>query len=86
MNYKIKENYSEPVYTLQPSRNVILDANRARKANRVYFIKQRLSGLIMAVLAVIIPFIADGDITASTVILPLGLWLIFTKDKLMVWR
>lgn len=54
-----------------------------RRANATYYIKQKLSGLILAIIGIIIPFIMDGDATASVLFLPLGLYLLFTKEKAM---
>lgn len=54
-----------------------------RRANAAYYIKQKLSGLILAIIGIIIPFVMDGDATASIIILPLGLYLLFTKEKVM---
>ena len=57
-----------------------------RRANTTYYIKQKLSGLILAIIGIIIPFVMDGDATASVLILPLGLYLLFTKEKVMDFR
>lgn len=43
-------------------------------------IKQKIWGLIITILSVIIPLV-DGDATASVLILPLGIYAIFTKNK-----
>ena len=60
--------------------------NKARrKAETTYYIKQKLSGLILAIIGIIIPFMMDGDATASLFILPLGLYLLFTKEKVMMF-
>lgn len=58
---------------------------RKRKAERTYYIKQKLSGLVMAAVGIITPFILDGDATFSLIALPLGIWLIFTKEKIMMF-
>lgn len=54
-----------------------------RRANAAYYIKQKLSGLILAIIGIIIPFVMNGDATASLLVLPLGLYLLFTKEKVM---
>ena len=54
-----------------------------RKAEVTYYIKQKLSGLILAIIGIITPILLDGDATASILILPLGLYLLFTKEKVM---
>lgn len=83
-------------YTLDQARQIIAEENRqkairraerkARKrAETIYYIKQKLSGLTMAAIGIIIPFINDGDITFSLFALPLGIWLLFTKEKIMMF-
>lgn len=56
-----------------------------RRAEATYYIKQKLIGLVMVVIGVLIPFVCDGDATASLVVLPLGLYLLFTKEKVMMF-
>lgn len=85
MNYKIKENYSEPAYSLRPVQNIVLDRIRAKQTDKVYFIKQKLCGLILVIVAFILPLLTSGDVTSSIVVLPLGVWLLVTKEKLMIW-
>ena len=58
---------------------------RKCKAERTYYIKQKLSGLTMAAVGIITPFILDGDATFSLIALPLGIWLLFTKEKVMMF-
>ena len=58
---------------------------RRQKAERIYYIKQKLSGLTMATIGILIPFLCDGDETFSLIALPLGLFLMFTKEKVMMF-
>ena len=87
---------SEELYTLNQARKFIEAEKRynmrriarikaRRKAERIYYIKQKLSGLILAAIGVLIPFINEGDATASVFILPLGIYLLFTKNKAMMF-
>ena len=73
-------------YTLEQAREIIKEENRQkaiRKAEKIYYIKQKLSGLTLAAIGILIPFIVDGDATASLLVLPMGLYLLFTKEKMM---
>ena len=45
-------------------------------------IKQKLLGLLLFIIGIIVPFI-DGDATASVLLIPLGLYAIFTREKFM---
>lgn len=87
-NTAIKYDY----YTLEQAREIIKEENRQkaiirarRKAERIYYIKQKLSGLTMAAIGILIPFIMDGDATISVLILPLGIFLMATKEKVMMF-
>ena len=83
-------------YTLEQAREIIREENRQkairraehkarRKAEKIYYIKQKLLGLTMAIIGILIPFVCDGDATASLLVLPLGLYLLFTKEKVMMF-
>ena len=54
-----------------------------QRTERLYYMKQRLSGVIMAVIGIIMPFVLDGDATVSLVALPLGIFLMVTKEKVV---
>lgn len=47
--------------------------------------KQWLSGVIMAAIGIVMPFLLDGDVTFSLVALPLGIFLMITKEKIMTF-
>ena len=53
------------------------------KRKIMYFLKQKLCGLVIAGLGILIPFVLDGDATVSVIIIPMGLLLIFTREKIM---
>ena len=83
-------------YTLDQARQIITEENRQKairmaerkarkKAETIYYIKQKLSGMIIAAIGIITPIICDGDATFSLIALPLGIWLLFTKEKVMMF-
>lgn len=83
-------------YTLEQAREIIKEENRQkaikrakrkmqRKAETIYYIKQKLSGLIMSAIGILIPFVMDGDATISVLMLPLGIFLMATKEKVMMF-
>lgn len=53
--------------------------NRKRR----YFRKQKLMGLALALLGVLSAFILEGDITVAILLVPFGLYVVFTKE--MLW-
>ena len=83
-------------YTLDQARQIISEENRqkairrternARKrAETIYYIKQKLSALTMPAIGIITPILLDGDCTFSLFALPVGIWLLFTKEKVMMF-
>lgn len=86
----------EKLYTLEEAKEIIEEENKqkairmakrkARKrAETIYYMKQKLSGLTMVAIGIITPILLGGDATFSLVALPLGIWLIFTKEKVMMF-
>jgi hypothetical protein len=89
MNVAYKQDTIQ-LYTLEDAEKII-DYRRERQYRRkksiaIYYIKQKLSGLVMATLGIIAPFVLDGDATFSLIALPLGIYLIFTHSKVMDFR
>ena len=81
-------------YTLDQARQIIAEENKQkairsaeRKARKrveaIYYIKQKLSGVVLAAIGIITPILLDGDATFSLIALPVGIYLLFTKEKVM---
>lgn len=87
MNTAIKLNTEtiETVMTYSEWEKIHTQKVRKRKAKRIYYIKQKLSGLIMAAAGIIAPIVCDGDATVSMIALPLGIYLLITKEKVMMF-
>ena len=47
-----------------------------------YYIKQKLLGLATVGMAIACPLLLNGDATTSLIMLPLGLYALFTKEKI----
>lgn len=78
---------TETVYTYQEWLREYSRRERLRKARRksiyLYFFCQRVMGAILVCIGVIIPcFLKDG--TISLFIVPLGIYLIFTRRKIII--
>ena len=69
MNTAIKLNTEtiETVMTYSEWEKIHIQKARKRKAERTYYIKQKLSGLTMAAVGIITPILLDGDATFSLV-------------------
>ena len=48
-----------------------------------YYIKQRISGAIIALIGILTPILDNGNATFTLLALPLGVYLIVTKTKAM---
>lgn len=65
-------------------RKRVRELKQAIKRQRaICTIKQRAIGLAMLVLGLAIPYIMDGDATASLLIIPLGLYTTFTRELII---
>lgn len=53
-----------------------------QKQRKAFFRKQKACGILLVAIAAAAPFLI-GDGTASLIFLPLGLYLTFTKQKIM---
>ena len=87
MNTVIKLNTEtiETVMTYSQWERIHAQKQRKRKTEYAYYIKQKLSGLTMAAVGIITPILLDGDATFTLIALPLGIWLLFTKEKVMMF-
>lgn len=56
-----------------------------QRTEQLYYMKQRSSGVIMTVIGIVTPFLLDGDATFSLVALPLGIFLMMTREKVMIF-
>ena len=87
--YNIGSEAIETVYTYE---EWLKEYNRRETKRRIrqrteqlYYMKQRLSGVIMTVIGIVTPFVLDGDATFSLVALPLGIFLMMTREKVMTF-
>lgn len=46
-------------------------------------LKQRIAGIVLLLIAIMIPLILDGDCTADLIIVPLAVWMITSKNVLL---
>lgn len=87
--YSIGSEAIETVYTYE---EWLKEYNRRETKQRIrqrtehlYYMKQRISGAIMAAIGIVSPFVLDGDATFSLVAFPLGIFLLLTQEKVMTF-
>lgn len=83
-NIVTKENNKiERYYTLEQAKEIL----RNERINRMKILKekakQKAFGLFLIALGIVIPFILEGDATASVIAISLGVVAIVTKDKVV---
>lgn len=61
------------------------EQRKTQRTELLYYIKQRLAGLVMVVSGIVIPFLFEGDITFSLFALPLGLFLVLSKERVLTF-
>ena len=74
---------SEETYTLQEARRIINAERQAKRKSLLYYAKQKFIGLLAIGISIASPILLDGDATISIIMLPLGLYLLFTKEKVV---
>lgn len=56
---------------------------RAAAQRRKYFLIQRAVGLVLVATNMLAAYILDGDITAAALLVPLGIYLMLTKEQVL---
>ena len=55
-----------------------------RRAKAIYYMKQKFCGFSLAAMGILVPMVNGGDATASLILLPLGIYLTVTKERVMM--
>ena len=75
---------NEETYTLREAKRIIEAERKEKRESLVYKAKQKLLGLLAIGVSIATPILLDGDATISVITLPLGLYLLFTKEKVIM--
>ena len=74
---------SEETYALREAKRIINAECKVKRESLLYKAKQKLIGLLAIGVSIASPLLLDGDATISVITLPLGLYLLFTKKKVI---
>ena len=74
---------SEETYTLSEARRIINSERKAKRESLLYKAKQKLLGVVAIGVSIASPLLIQ-DATISVIMLPLGLYLLFTKEKVIM--
>ena len=77
---------SEETYTLSEAKRIINAEHKTKKESLLYNAKQKFIGLLAIGISIASPLLLDGDATISVIMLPLGIYMIFTKEKVIYWK
>ena len=75
---------SEETYTLSEARRIINAERQAKRENILYYAKQKMLGIFAIGVSIASPLLLDGDATISVIMLPLGIYMLFTKKKVVM--
>ena len=74
---------SEETYTLAEAKRIINAERQEKRELLIYKVKQKLLGLLAITTSIASPLLLDGDATISLIMLPLGIYVLFTKKKVI---
>ena len=80
----VRQITSEETYTLSEAKRIINAERKAKRESLLYKAKQKLLGVVAIGISIASPLLLDGDATVSVIMLPLGLYLLFTKEKVIM--
>ena len=75
---------SEETYTLAEAKRIINAERKTKRELLLHKAKQKLFGFVAIGVSIASPLLLDGDATISLIMLPLGLYLLFTKEKVIM--
>ena len=75
---------SEETYTLSEAKRIINAERQAKREKILYYAKQKLLGILAIGVSIASPLLLDGDATISVIMLPLGIYILFTKEKVIM--
>ena len=74
---------TEETYTLREAKRIINAERQAKRESLLYYAKQKLLGVVAIGVSIASPLLIQ-DATISVIMLPLGLYLLFTKEKVIM--
>lgn len=75
---------SEETYTLAEAKRIINAEQSQKREVLLHKAKQKFFGLLAIFVSIATPILLDGDATISVIMLPLGLYLLFTKERVIM--
>ena len=74
---------TEETYTLREAKRIINAERQAKREALLYYAKQKLLGVVAIGVSIASPLLIQ-DATISVIMLPLGIYMLFTKEKVIM--
>ena len=74
---------SEETYAISEAKRIINAERQAKRESLLYKAKKKLLGILAIGVSIASPLLLDGDATISVIMLPLGIYILFTKEKVI---
>ena len=74
---------TEETYTLSEAKRIINAERQAKREALLYYAKQKLLGVVAIGVSIASPLLIQ-DATVSVIMLPLGIYMLFTKEKVIM--
>ena len=75
---------TEETYTLSEAKRIINAERQAKREALLYYAKQKFLGVVAIGVSIASPILLDRDATISLIMLPLGIYVLFTKEKVIM--
>lgn len=76
------EEHQETVHEHYEKRRKYQEAEKSKR--RTYFFEQKLVGVLMLLVTIIMVKALDGDLTLACITVPISLYLIFSKEMIFI--
>lgn len=80
----VRQITSEETSTLAEVSHIIKAEKQQKREDIIYKVKQKMLGLMGIGVSILSPVLLEGDATISVIMFPLGIYLIFTREKVMM--
>lgn len=79
----VRQITSDETCSLREAKRIINAERKAKRESLIYKTKQKLIGVVAIGISIASPLLLDGDATISLIMLPLGIYVLFTKEKVI---
>lgn len=74
---------SEETYTIKEAKRIIARERQEKREMLLQKVQQKLLGILAIGISIASPLLLDGDATISLLMLPLGIYTLFTRENII---